>query len=164
MKNPVKVYLALGSNQGDRAGNLARARHLLLTDFEIEIESSVFETPPWGYVDQPAFLNQVLVGKTQLAPHALLDFLKRIEKSLGRRETFRFGPRVIDLDILMFGNRVIKSQRLEIPHPRLRERAFVLVPLVEIAPTVIVPGTALSVEELMKLVDTSGIQKYTLTG
>jgi 2-amino-4-hydroxy-6-hydroxymethyldihydropteridine diphosphokinase len=164
VKRPFEVFLALGSNQGDRARNLTHARELLLSDFEIMIESSVYETPPWGYLDQPAFLNQVLMGKTLLTPHVLLDFLKRLERTLGRKETFRFGPRVIDIDILLYGNRLIRSNRLEVPHPRLHERAFVLVPLCEIAPDVMIPGIGQSVDVLLKGLDTTGIQKYEISG
>jgi 2-amino-4-hydroxy-6-hydroxymethyldihydropteridine diphosphokinase len=160
----VEVYLALGSNLGDRIRNLTQARLLLQAQVHIERESSIYQTPPWGYLEQPSFLNQVIKGKTMLAPHALLDFLKGIERSLGRKATFRYGPRVIDLDILLYSNRIINSKRLQVPHPRLFERAFVLVPLNELAPGLVLPGNTEPVNSLLSRLDTKGIQKYDLMG
>ncbi len=160
MKNPVEGFLALGSNQGDRECHLSLARQFLRPFFQIVKESSIYETPPWGYLDQPAFLNQVIQGKTLLPPHALLDTLKKIEKRMGRIETFRYGPRVIDMDILLFGGRLVNSQRLQVPHPRMHERAFVLVPLNEIAPGIILPGIGQTAGDLLKGLETAEIQKF----
>ena len=101
--------------------------------------SDIYETKPWGYLDQPDFLNQVVEVKTDLTPNKLLDFLKRVEKKMGRETSFKYGPRLIDLDILFYGERVVHTRRLDIPHPKLAERAFVLVPLAEIAPEVVHP-------------------------
>ncbi|HUF40289.1 MAG TPA: 2-amino-4-hydroxy-6-hydroxymethyldihydropteridine diphosphokinase [Anaerolineales bacterium] len=128
------VFIALGSNLGKRDRNLAAARRLLAGAVRMTEPSSIIETEPWGYTDQPAFLNQVVRGETDLAPAALLAELKSIERRMGRTETFRFGPRLIDLDLLYYDDLVIEQPGLSIPHPRLHERVFVLRPLAEIAP------------------------------
>lgn len=159
MNTEETVHIALGSNLGDRASNLSLARSMLealVTNLDC---SSIYETPPWGVTDQPAFLNQVVRGNTLIPPHRLLDQLKRIEKKMGRQETIRFGPRLIDLDILLYGQRVVRSRRLQIPHPRMLERAFVLVPLVEISPGVIIPGTGNTARACLEHVDTNDIRK-----
>jgi 2-amino-4-hydroxy-6-hydroxymethyldihydropteridine diphosphokinase len=111
--------------------------------------SGVYETKPWGYLDQPDFLNQVIEGETELTPTRLLDFLKRIEKKMGREKNFRNGPRLIDLDILLYGDRVVHTTRLHIPHPELTERAFVLVPLAELAPELVHPVEGKRIAELL---------------
>lgn len=128
------VYLALGTNQGDRESLLKRAIKMLADDPRISItdHSSIYETDPVGYVEQPKFLNMVLKLNTSLRPTQLLDFTQEIEEALGRKRSIRWGPRTIDLDILLFNNENIKSERLIIPHPRMIERAFVMVPLLEI--------------------------------
>ena len=102
--------------------------------------SPVYETPPWGFLDQPAFLNQVLQAETGLPPLDLLAFLKDLETELGRQPNFRYGPRLIDMDILLYDDLVLSLPGLEIPHPRLAERAFVLVPLADLAPDLCYPG------------------------
>lgn len=159
MKEAATVYLALGSNMGERQGNLNDAIQLVEEQIIINERSSVYETPPWGVIDQPRFLNQVIRGQTWLTPHRLLDFLKRIEKRMGRVETVRFGPRVIDLDILLYGERIVNSNRLQIPHPRMRERAFVLVPLAEIDSNLILPGEKSKITDLLNELDQDGIIK-----
>lgn len=154
------VYIALGSNLGDRAEFLYRARQLL-SEFITEMHCSrLYETPPWGVLEQPLFLNQVLRGDTTLPPLKLLDSLKNIEKHLGRKTTLRFGPRVIDLDILLYGERVIRSARLQVPHPRMLERAFVMLPLAELSPDLIIPGSGKSVNQVLSSLDTTGISLY----
>ncbi len=154
-----QVYLSLGTNLGERLDNLATARAMLSPDVRVEKLSSVYETAPWGYSDQANFYNQVLLGKTMLTPLRLLNKLKRIEKMMGREQTFRYGPRVIDLDILFYESRIINTKRLQIPHPRLQERAFVLVPLVEIAPDFVHPQLGLTVQALLDQVGEGGVQK-----
>lgn len=157
MNNPAIVYLALGSNLGDRLENLNRARELLSEEVTLKRHSGIYETPPWGILEQPLFLNQVIKGETFLSPHRLLDFLKSIEKKMGRVETVRFGPRKIDLDILLYGKRIVDTERLQIPHPRMHERAFVLVPMAELAPNLVIPDQILSIKELLKGLNQNGI-------
>ena len=134
-----RVFIGLGTNLGERFENLARARALLAERVVVKAVSSVYETKPWGYLDQPDFLNQVIEVETDLTPTKLLNLLKRVEKKMGRERNFRNGPRLIDLDILLFGDRVLHTARLNIPHPQITERAFVLVPLAEIAPELVHP-------------------------
>jgi 2-amino-4-hydroxy-6-hydroxymethyldihydropteridine diphosphokinase len=153
------VYLALGSNLGDRLANLRAAVAALAPEVRVLAESSVYETPPWGYTDQPAFLNMALQAETDLEPLALLRHLKSLETRLGREAGFRYGPRVIDLDILFYDDRIVNEEGLTIPHPRLHERAFVLVPLVEIAPELVHPVRGKTLTEMLGEVDVKGIEK-----
>ncbi len=146
-----RVFIGLGTNLGDRASNLEAARSALAVEMTILKQSSIYETAPWGFLEQPAFLNQVIEVETDLSPSKLLDFLKKTETELGRQANFRYGPRLIDLDILFYGKRVIQTQRLRVPHPRLPERAFVLVPLAEIAPDWLHPQSKKTINELLAL-------------
>jgi 2-amino-4-hydroxy-6-hydroxymethyldihydropteridine diphosphokinase len=139
-----EVFIGLGSNLGDRARNLAEARAALADGIlKLIALSSVYETEPWGPVLQGRYLNQVLRGETRLQPRALIAAFHRIEKSLGRERTkeVRYGPRTIDLDLLTYDDLKLAEPGLEIPHPRLLERAFVLAPLAEIAPDLMIKGT-----------------------
>jgi 2-amino-4-hydroxy-6-hydroxymethyldihydropteridine diphosphokinase len=120
----------------------------------------VYETPPWGFTDQAAFLNQVVKVETYLEPEPLLQHLKRLEVALGRVPNFQNGPRLIDIDILFFDNIIMDTPPLVIPHPRLHERAFVLVPLHEIAPEFMHPLLKKTVSELLTHVDRSEIKLY----
>ena len=153
-------FIALGTNLGDRLANLARARALLAKKVRIVRESSIYKTAPWGVVDQPAFLNQVIEGKTTAEPDRLLVFLKQLEEQMGRQKTYRYGPRLIDLDILLMDDLMVSSPELIIPHPRMVERAFVLVPLDEIAPDLIIPGTSRTVHNLLADLDRSGVSLF----
>jgi 2-amino-4-hydroxy-6-hydroxymethyldihydropteridine diphosphokinase len=153
------VFIAFGSNLGDRQANLRTAIDLLPNSVEILKGSSIYETPPWGYADQPSFLNQVIEVSTTLRPVCLLRKLKHIERKIGRKKTFRYGPRLIDLDILFYGERVIHRRKLQIPHPRLHERAFVLVPLAEIAPNFVHPVLNQTVQTLLSRVDATGVTR-----
>ena len=158
------VYLALGSNLGDRAANLRSAIDAFEPEIRITRCSAVYETPPWGYLDQSRFLNQVVEAKTDLSPVGLLDHIKELEQQLGRRETFQYGPRLIDLDIIFYDNEVIESPPLIIPHPRMTERGFVLLPLADIAPHFEHPILGESVSDLLSKIDQEGIVIYSPAG
>ncbi len=153
------VLIALGTNLGDRAQNLAAAKLALLPKMRIERESGVYETAPWGYADQPDFLNQVIEARTNLRPLPLLRVLKQVEEEMGRLKTVRNGPRLIDLDILFYGQEVIKRPDLDIPHPRLQDRAFVLVPLAELVPDLVHPVLGESIKDLLAKVDPSTVNR-----
>ena len=144
-----KVYLGLGSNLGDRAANIKKALQLLESQMELTAVSPLYETEPVGVKKQPLFLNAVCAGQTTLAPQALLEFVKGIEKKMGRTPTVRFGPRLIDIDILFYDDLVLETPTLQIPHPRLTRRAFVLVPLAQIAPHLVHPASGLTIREIL---------------
>ncbi len=192
------VYLSLGSNLGDRAGNLRRARELLGTERDLKIKkrSSIYETEPVGGPPQDYFLNQVIEVETEFSPRNVLRILQKIERQLGRKREInpvrdktsahlagnqwfsfgeaadgrqrppisngvKWGPRLIDLDILLFDNLVLKELDLEIPHPRLAERKFVLLPLAEINPEFYHPVLKNRIKDLLNRVkDNKGIRLY----
>jgi 2-amino-4-hydroxy-6-hydroxymethyldihydropteridine diphosphokinase len=147
-----RVAIALGSNLGDREGHL-RAAVTALTPFVQHIRVSTFhDTAPVGVVPQPMFLNAALVGETSLSAHDLLERLLAIEQELGRERPFPGAPRTLDLDVILFDNAVIDTASLTVPHPRFRERRFVLEPLAELAPDWKDPVSGRTVEELLRLV------------
>jgi 2-amino-4-hydroxy-6-hydroxymethyldihydropteridine diphosphokinase len=154
------VYLALGTNLGDRSANLKQAISALTPQLEVRAKSAVYETPPWGFEDQPKFLNQVIKANTYLDPEPLLKHLKRLEVALGRKESFPNGPRLIDMDILFYDDLVVDRPSLVIPHPRLHERGFVLLPLMEIAPHLVHPVNKKSVREMAEMCNMEGIEKF----
>lgn len=153
------VYLALGSNLGDRLANLKQAIAALTPQLDVKAKSQVYETLPWGYEDQPKFLNQVVKAKTYLEPEPLLRHLKRLEVALGRQESFPNGPRLIDIDILFYDELILYSPSLVIPHPRLHERAFVLLPLMDLDPELIHPINKKSIREMLADCSLEGIEK-----
>jgi 2-amino-4-hydroxy-6-hydroxymethyldihydropteridine diphosphokinase len=156
------AYLCLGSNLGDRAGTMAKAVGLIARiGLKIIARSSLYETPPWGPVPQGPYLNLVVAVETDLSPRELLNMLLGVEHAFGRDRTreVRFGPRTIDIDILLYGEETVAEPDLEIPHPRMMERAFALVPLSEIAPDLVVGGVP--IRDALARLDVSGIEKVT---
>jgi 2-amino-4-hydroxy-6-hydroxymethyldihydropteridine diphosphokinase len=144
------VYIGLGSNLGDRVENLREARERIETSgVRIRRSSSLYETEPRGLLEQPWFLNQVIEAETTLFPRQLLARLLRIEREMGRIRAAPDGPRTIDLDILLFGNAVVHAAGLEIPHPRMAERRFVLEPLAELVPDLRPPRGRRTVREML---------------
>ena len=152
----VTVYLGLGSNMGDRQGSLDKALDFLSQRLQVEKVSPVYDTEPVGNPEQPRFLNMVCQVYTSLTPMALLTLAKGIENKLGRVHGKRDAPRPLDIDILFYGDRLIETPELVIPHPRLTERAFVLIPLAEIAPDLVHPVNGKTIKELVSGV--TGVQ------
>ncbi|MCI0893369.1 MAG: 2-amino-4-hydroxy-6-hydroxymethyldihydropteridine diphosphokinase [Chloroflexi bacterium] len=165
----VTAYLGLGTNLGAREVNLKRAAHLLtapgplldrnppslgdetrLAHLQLIRSSSIYETAPWGYVNQPRFLNCVLEVETGLSPSELLRFVQGLEAGMGREPSSRYGPRIIDLDILLYGDQTVQQPDLQIPHPRLHQRAFVLIPLAELAPDLVHPTLSITIGQLAR--------------
>lgn len=158
------VYLSLGTNLGNRAANLKEAISSLAPQMTVKAKSNVYETLPWGYEDQPNFLNQVVKVKTYLEPLPLLKHLKRLEIALGRETTFKYGPRLIDIDILFYDDLVLDDPQLVIPHPLLHERNFVLLPMMDIAPDHMHPVRRKSIRELSVLCSAAGIAAHRKNG
>lgn len=142
------VFLSLGSNLDDRESNLQTAIRALRRLGQVDAISSLYETEPYGVTDQPGFLNLALALSTDLPPHDLLTALKRLEQDIGRRSTYRWGPRVIDIDIVLDGDLVLDAPDLTIPHRDMANRAFVLEPLAEIAPHAVHPVLRAAVARL----------------
>jgi len=145
-----RVFIAIGSNLGDKISNCRRAIDEIAGFCEIVKVSSLYETEPVGNEDQPNFINSVAEIRTDLSPHELLTHLNRIEEKLGRVRSEKWGPRTIDLDIIFYGDQIIKDDNLIIPHPRAHLRRFVLEPICEIAPEFIHSEIKISVLELLK--------------
>jgi 2-amino-4-hydroxy-6-hydroxymethyldihydropteridine diphosphokinase len=139
------VHLGLGSNLGDRLTMLRRAVDELTTVGELVVMSSIYETAPFGVSAQPEFLNCCVAIRTRLTPHEVLERTRHIERALGRVDGPRWGPRTIDIDVLLYDDSIVHDPDLIVPHPGLMERAFVLVPLAEIAGDRVIPGTAVTV-------------------
>jgi 2-amino-4-hydroxy-6-hydroxymethyldihydropteridine diphosphokinase len=160
MTEPVTVYLGIGTNMGNREANLDRCLDLLSQRMKMGKVSSIFDTEPQDNVNQPRFLNMVCQVFTRLEPEGLLALAKGIESKMGR--TGKTGePRPIDVDILLYGDRKVKTPELVIPHPKMKERAFVLIPLSEIAPDLIYPGSNTTIREMAdSLREVQGVLKW----
>ena len=156
------IYLSLGSNLGDRAANLERAIAVLPeAGVRVLRRSSLYETEPVDFLAQPWFLNCVVEGETSLMPRQLLHALQAIERRFGPKKRIARGPRVIDLDILFYGASVIRTEEMEIPHPRMHKRRFVLVPMAELAPDLRHPVLGATVAELIAAVqDNSAVRPW----
>ncbi|MRX72983.1 2-amino-4-hydroxy-6-hydroxymethyldihydropteridine diphosphokinase [Bacillus lacus] len=155
------VFLALGSNIEDREQHLASAVKKLANHESIRVTkiSSIYETDPVGYTDQGKFLNQVIQIKTDLSALELLSETQEIEASLGRKREIKWGPRTLDLDILLYNHENIETETLKVPHPRMLERSFVLIPLAEVAPELQLPQNHVKITDTLdKLIDKKGVR------
>ena len=159
----IPAFIALGSNLDDPAAQVRRGLRSLaaLPDTRLAQSSSLYRNPPVGYLDQPDFVNAVAMLETRLEPRELLERLLAIERAHGRTRAFPNAPRRLDLDIALYGDRIVQEADLVVPHPRLCERAFVLVPLMEIAPDAVVPGRG-RVADLVREVDATRLEKVTM--
>ncbi|WP_031528538.1 2-amino-4-hydroxy-6-hydroxymethyldihydropteridine diphosphokinase [Dyadobacter crusticola] len=156
-----KIFLLLGSNLGDRAAILKQAREMIAEIAPIISESSIYETEPWGITDQPAFLNQVIEVRSAEEPELLLTHLLQIEQELGRVRKVRWGARLIDIDMLYYGDTILENTTLTLPHPRIKERRFTLVPLSEIAADFLDPKLKKPVSQLLgECTDPSQASRY----
>ncbi len=157
-----KVYLSTGSNLGDRLASLQLAVEALNNYPGISVlrVSPVYETEPWGYLDQPHFLNQVVEIETEIPPADLLPVMKHLEKDMGRVPNFKNGPRVIDVDIILYGNQIVEQDGITIPHPSIAQRAFVLAPLADLIPHYIHPKLGVTITQLMEEIDCSGVTRF----
>jgi 2-amino-4-hydroxy-6-hydroxymethyldihydropteridine diphosphokinase len=147
------VYLTLGSNVGDSPAHIRRAVELLGAFVRDIIQAPVYRSKAVGYTDQPDFLNTAIRGRTDLAPPELLAFVKDVEGRVGRTQTFRHGPREIDIDLIFYGDRRLETPALTIPHPAFRDRDFVLRPLADLDPGLIDPASGRTVSQLLAAID-----------
>ncbi len=156
------AYIGLGSNLGDKKSNIKKALGLLDASPGVWMKrvASLYRTAPLGYIEQDWFLNTVAEVDTILQPHGLLALLLETEERLGRVRTVRWGPRTVDLDLLIFGKKEIESLDLVVPHPRMAGRAFVMVPLAELVPELKIPGMGKAAELALKLAAKQPIEKY----
>lgn len=155
-----RVFLSLGTNLGVRTAQLRTAVRLMAPQVRVTRLSPIYETAPWGYADQPDFLNQTLEAETDLEPAALLAHLKGVEARMGRQTVVRNGPRTIDIDILFYDDAQVDLPDVQIPHPRLPGRAFILTPLVHIAPDLVHPGLGQTVAEMASDAGNEGVRPY----
>ncbi len=154
------VYLSLGSNLGNRKANLSAALSMLSSVSDIKKLSPIYQTAPLGFEKQPNFLNMACLVSTRCSPKGFLREIKKIEKTVGRKKTFKNGPRVIDIDIIFWGNSVIDDRNLQVPHPRAAQRGFVLRPLARIAPSFVHPTLHKTIESLLRSVEPQGVRYF----
>ncbi len=156
------LFLCLGSNLGDRKVSLIHAEHLIAKSIgKVLDKSSIYETAPWGHADQPYFLNRILKVEVSIQPIEVMKNVLKIEETMGRKRTFRNASRIIDIDIIFFGEMILQSPALTIPHPEMQNRRFVLVPLNEIASEIIHPVFKKNISELaLECTDTLGVTRY----
>lgn len=161
MKEMERVYLLLGTNLGNLKRNLLRAlEELKKNNIKVHKKSKFYKTKPWGKTDQPDFLNMAVEAESPFTPEELLKRIKEIEIKMKRVPTERWGPRIIDIDILFYGKRKIKKSGLEIPHPQFFNRPFAIIPLAEIAPNFIPPNSNKKIKELLNEVTDEGVEIY----
>lgn len=151
----ITVYLALGSNIGDSRANIDQAVRLLGSAVQQIKQAPLYTSKAVGYTDQPDFLNTAISGHTDLDPKTILEFIGKAERQVGRTASFRWGPREIDIDIIFYGDQVLKTDNLTIPHPSFRERDFVLQPLKDLDPALKDPVSGQTVQQLLNKIDTS---------
>jgi 2-amino-4-hydroxy-6-hydroxymethyldihydropteridine diphosphokinase len=156
----IPAFVALGSNLNNPLHQIQQAIVSLreLPHSVLETHSSFYRTPPWGKTDQADFINAVVKMKTYLTPDALITELQKIENQQGKQITEKWGPRTLDCDLILYGNAIIIDETLTIPHPRMKTRAFVMIPLMEIEPTLILPDGG-AIQDCIKQCDTTGIEK-----
>jgi len=157
-----RVFIGIGSNLGRKEDNIGRALELLKEDQRIQVAAvaPLYRTDPVGYTQQDWFLNTVAALETELSPQQLLGLLMSFENKMGRERMVRWGPRVIDLDILLYGDLIINTPHLQIPHPRLEERAFVVVPLADLYPDMLLPGGRAASDMAVQLSKTQCVERY----
>jgi 2-amino-4-hydroxy-6-hydroxymethyldihydropteridine diphosphokinase len=153
------AYFSIGTNLGDRFANLQRALSLLQEEMAITAVSPIYVTEPWGDTDQPQFFNISVAAVTDLSPHAILETIKSAEKTMGRVPTRHWGPRLIDIDLVLYGHEVVDEPDLKVPHPHMAERAFVLAPLADIIPTYIHPVTGQTIQAMLDQVDLHSVER-----
>lgn len=157
-----RCYLGLGSNLSDRVGMISRAIGCLCCHGGVAVSavSSFYKTSPWGDTAQPEFINAVVEIYTNLSPGDLLSVAKSIERDLGRKQRRRWGPREIDIDILLYGCKIVDSDDLRIPHPRMCERGFVMAPLAELNPNLVHPISGIKISEILESIRQTGAEKW----
>lgn len=153
------AYFSIGTNLGDRFANLQRALSLLGAEMAITAVSPVYVTEPWGDTNQPKFLNICVAAATDLPPCDILDIIKSIEHDMGRLPSRHWGPRLIDIDLLLYGHTIVDEPGLTVPHPHMAERAFVLAPLANIIPTFVHPTTGRTIEAMLEDVDQTSVER-----